>query len=299
MHTLVVLNPVAGRSQPQRIRRALRERLGPIEEDGDLHIHETTGCENLADVVSAALAQGVGRVFVAGGDGTVSGVADALAGTGTALGIIPTGSGNALARDLDIPLEVEAACDLLAGSHRARHLDALQVGQRHFLLRIGVGFDASVLARTQRTDKQHLGSLAYIVRAAQKMGELRAYPVRLHVDGKEYRFPAAQVILANGATWGMPGINLQLDRDIEPDDGRIDVRIFVGGSLAQYARELWALLRGRTRPLPEIRVLDAYREIAVRTPGRAIPVHGDGEPLGNTPVTANVVAGAVKVLVPR
>ena len=107
------------------------------------------------------------------------------------------------------------------------------------------------------------------------------------------------MILANGATWGMPGLGLRLGRDVKPDDGRIEVCIFLGDSFAEYARQLWAILRGRTRPVREIRVLDAHREIAIRTPGRAIPVHGDGEPLGTTPVTAEVVPAAVKVVVAR
>lgn len=299
MHTFIVLNPVAGQSQPQRVRLALQDRFGTIGEGSDLHIYETTGREELGEVVSNALARGAKRVFVAGGDGTVSGVAGGLAGSGVALGIIPTGSGNALARDLDIPLEVEAACDLLAGKHEARAVDALKVGERRFLVRIGVGFDASVVDMTERTDKRRAGALAYVMRAAEKMQEVRAYAVRLQVDGKTYHSRAVQVILANGATWGMPGLGLRLGRDVRPDDGRIEVCIFLGDSFAEHARQLLAILRGRTRPVREIRVLDAYQEITIRTPGRAIPVHGDGEPLGTTPVTATVVPGAVKVIVPR
>lgn len=68
------------------------------------------------------------------------------------------------------------------------------------------------------------------------------------VDSRELAFQAFQVILANGATLGIPGLGMRLGRDVKPDDGRIEVCIFLGDSFAEHVRQLWAIVRGRARP---------------------------------------------------
>ncbi len=96
-------------------------------------LYVTTGEEGIADVVRAALARTETRspridLFVAaGGDGTVSGVAGGVAQTNVPMGIVPLGTGNTLARELDIPLATESALDLLTGDHCLAEIDAIEV----------------------------------------------------------------------------------------------------------------------------------------------------------------------------
>jgi predicted polyphosphate/ATP-dependent NAD kinase len=118
---LVVLNPVAGNSDASIVRQALEENLG----NGDWYyeIYETTGQERLADVVRAALGQDFDVFVAAGGDGTVSGVVNGLIHSKHPLGIIPVGTGNTLARELDIPLNIEDALGILIGEHEVRTID--------------------------------------------------------------------------------------------------------------------------------------------------------------------------------
>jgi diacylglycerol kinase family enzyme len=132
----VVLNPVAGVSEPvtvrERIESALQAREVPFE------IYETTGQkhEDIRQLVRAAVKQGFKLFISAGGDGTLSSVIDGLVGTELPLVIIPTGTWNALARALDIPLQIDQAIELVFQDHKIQTIDAMQVGENYFVLSV-------------------------------------------------------------------------------------------------------------------------------------------------------------------
>ena len=122
----VVLNPKSGRCDGGEARRALERHLAVA--GVACRVHEPTHGESLIERVREAVASGCDLVVAAGGDGTVSAVADALAGTETPLGIIPLGTANVLAGELGIPLDLDGACRLLAGDHALARIDAMGVG---------------------------------------------------------------------------------------------------------------------------------------------------------------------------
>src|SRR4051812_5193041 len=132
----VILNPKAGSFAEGTIQAALGASFSC--EDGSCTIHETNGQENLEELARDAARRGGDVVVAAGGDGTVSAVADGLVGTGTPLGIIPLGTANVLARELGIPVAVEAAVALLAGPHRTVAIDAMKVGDKCYYTQVGV-----------------------------------------------------------------------------------------------------------------------------------------------------------------
>lgn len=103
----VVHNPVAGTSDPELVRSEIENHL---ELTGNKHkIYETSGQEDVREIVNDALQQGFQVIWAAGGDGTVAAVVNGLVNKNTPMGIIPIGTGNALARELNIPLDVGAA----------------------------------------------------------------------------------------------------------------------------------------------------------------------------------------------
>ena len=122
----VVLNPEAGRFEQLELREALRDKFRGAHSRYAIHV--MTGPENIPWVVRQAVEEGFSLVVAAGGDGTVSAVVSGLVGTSVPLGIIPIGTGNALARELGIPLKLHKAVDLLVGAHTTRSIDAMQVG---------------------------------------------------------------------------------------------------------------------------------------------------------------------------
>ena len=129
-HVFTVLNPVAGNSESSRVRQALEHHFPAGRTVCE--IHEAGRDERIAEVVRAALGRGCDLVVAAGGDGTVSAVANGLIGNenggSVPLGIIPLGTANVLARELGIPVDLERACQLLAGPHATTRIDGMRVG---------------------------------------------------------------------------------------------------------------------------------------------------------------------------
>lgn len=294
MKWFFVLNPKSGKSEPDLVRAAIGRHFdAPARE-----IYTTNGEESLRTVVEDAIARGAQTVVAAGGDGTVSGVADGLVDTAVPLGIIPTGSGNGFARELGIPQSLDEACQLIAQAPRTRAVDAILVGERYALLRIGIGFEANVIEATARSEKRLAGSLAYIWTAASLAQELEPFEVAIQVDDREVRCPDAQhVALVNAATLGAPGLGLTWGPHVHPDDGRIDVAVIKEQAIWEYPRLFWRAANEAAPQDESTRYWQARQRIRVVT-GKPLPVHADGEAIGETPIDATVVETAVHVIVP-
>jgi diacylglycerol kinase (ATP) len=292
-HLFVILNPKSGTSSADAVRQALGRHFSC--EDGPCNVHLISGHEKLADLARAAANRGCEIVVAAGGDGTVAGVADGLVGTDTPLGIIPLGTANVLARELGVPVGLEAACALLAGPHRTASIDAMEVQGRHYFTQVGVGLDALMIRDTRTEHKRRFGRAAYLWTAFTRLVGFQPRRFLLRVDGREVRAKASQVLLANSGTLGQPP--LRWGPGIRPDDSRIDVCIVRARNAWHYLRLAWNVLRGRHKADPSVRYHVAERSVAIGTK-RPLPVQADGEIIGQTPIAAKVVPGAVRVVVP-
>lgn len=296
MRPFVILNPVAGTSDPQQVVHALTHYFGA---DG-YGIYRTTGAadEDLRRVVHEALRAGHDYVLAAGGDGTVTAAADALVGADVPLAIIPTGSGNALARDLHIPPTAMEACALLTGPHALRPIDALLVNGRYFVLRLGLGFEARVIQQTERGIKRLVGALGYYWTALRKALRWNAFTLTVTVDGREHIVQHVDLTaVVNSAILGAPGMDLRWGAHVHPDDGRVEVCIVREKPLLAYPRLAWLALRNQAQRDEDTLYLPACREIILQTSTPQL-VHGDGEIIGYTPLRAEVVPRAVRVAVP-
>src|SRR4051812_23261841 len=150
----VVVNTKAGSSAPEQVRQEMTSRWSRA--DADLEIHETREGEDILEVVRIAVERGFDTIVAAGGDGTVSAVANGVLGSFVLLGIIPLGTANVLARELNIPLEVAEALALLAGSHEIESIDAMRVDDKHYLTQVGIGVDAMMIRDTPTEHKKWL-----------------------------------------------------------------------------------------------------------------------------------------------
>jgi diacylglycerol kinase (ATP) len=159
-----------------------------------------------------AVAEEVDLVIGAGGDGTIRSVADGLAHTGIPLGLVPAGTGNLLARNLDLPLEeVDAIEVALDGQVRLVDLVKITVDDRppeHFAVMAGIGVDAMMMDETNKDLKDKVGSAAYFVAAAKALGRL---PVRMTVQldsNRPVRRHAMVCVIGNvGRLQGQPHID--------------------------------------------------------------------------------------------
>ncbi len=289
----VVLNPLAGSCTTDDVYASLDRNLTAAGHSYEAY--ETTGEEQLADVVRAALARDFTIVAAAGGDGTVSDVAEGLVHSEIPLAIIPVGTANVLARELGVPVDLDGACRLLAGSYEIANIDVMQVGERFYLLQIGIGLDALMIRDTNRESKRRFGSLAYLWTALTQLLGYQPRRFMLVVDGLRVRLRAAQVLIANGGTLGLQPF--RWGPDIYPNDGQIDLCIVNAQTIRDYLGIFWHTIIGQQRRSRKLRYLHAREFISVNT-RRALPIQADGEIIGTTPIQVRVVPQAVRVIVP-
>ena len=237
----------------------------------------------------SALEAGADVVLACGGDGTVRCVGEVLAGTGTPLGLLPAGTGNLLARNLDMDsADIPAATrHALSGDDREVDVGWITVigehGQEHtrpeeqaFLVMAGMGFDAAVMANAPEDLKAKVGPLAYIV-AGLRLMRGKQTRVRIALDGDESRLRRVRTVVIGNCGKLLGGIVLMPDAQV--DDGWLDVV-----SIAPKGLGGWAAVAGRviTRRRRGDRRVEHWRarEIVV-TAETPQPAQLDGDPVGN------------------
>ena len=294
---LLITNPAAARTEPVAVnvvRDALRAAGWRTE------LVATGGPGDARRLAEYGVREAVDMVAVFGGDGTTMQAAAALVGTHVALGIVPGGTGNLLAGNLRIPASPARAAEVLVQG-RTRRIDLGRMerpsGTHYFAVACGAGMDARVMAGTASEHKRRWGMAAYVATTLRLIADVRSTPHHITVDGAEYDANAAMILVANCGEIFPPYV--RLGAGISPDDGQLDVVVMRADSVAQSVRAVWQLLRaGPDRPVPKGLVAYARgREITVRT-ATPEPVQLDGEPDGDTPFTAKVVPGAIRVVTP-
>ncbi len=304
---LVVMNPVA----PHADRARLEEILKQVFEarGGTFRVFETfpgSECERALDrEIAQARADDFNLVIAAGGDGTVSLAANRLAASGAEavdgsrmlLGIVPLGTANILAQELVIPPDLETAVAVCAERRRISDLDAMEVGGRRYLTQVGVGFDARMISDTSRADQQRLGRLAYFLSFLRTIAGHRASRFYIQVDhGRRLRVRAWQVVVANAGTFAASPFTW--GPDIDATDGVLDICVYDVHTASDTVRLAWRFLTGRHRNDDNARFLSVREEVRIES-HRPLPVQGDGELIGETPILLRVVRGVVSVVVPE
>jgi len=288
-----VINPRGGQSDPPAVRQALGRNLpAPTWE---CVIHESAEDGDMTPAVREAVRAGFSLVVAAGGDGTVSAVANGLVGTGVPLAILPVGTGNSLARELGVPLNLDRACALIAGEHQVRVVDVMAIGDRYCCLNVSAGLTAVAMRDTTGQSKHRYGLLAYVVTIVRSLAGLQPCRYELEVDSKRVTARASDVLIVNGTTpvaaLVRTGPSLQLD------DGILGVYIIRARSLLDYGALAWSMLWGIESRDRRVRIFEARESIALDARPPAV-VQADGDAIGHTPVSIKLVTKALHVIVP-
>jgi diacylglycerol kinase (ATP) len=286
----VVCNPVTV-DDPEELRTELKRR----DAMSGLIWLETTVKDPGAGQTRQAIDAGAERVLVCGGDGTVAASAGALAGTGVPMALIPTGTGNLLARNLGVPLDVPTALDQALGAN-ARPIDLLQASDgRRFAVMAGLGFDAALIRDTDEEAKKRYGWAAYISGGARALRNTRraCYEVRID-DGAPYRLRGLGVLVGNvGELQGGAAVL----PDADPADGLLDVIVLAPRGWADVLVMVWRILRRRPNEPPRA-MIQRGRRVEIRA-DRFVPLEFDGEYAGERDaLTVTVLPGAVAVCGP-
>jgi diacylglycerol kinase (ATP) len=193
-----------------------------------------------------AAAKGADVLFVWGGDGTVQRCIDAVAGTDTAVAILPAGTANLLAENLNVPHDLAEAVRIGLHGDR-RRLDTGSVNGERFAVMAGAGFDAQMIAEADRGAKDRLGRAAYVVTAIKS---LRAPRVRatIEVDGKPFFIGKVSCVLTANVGKILGGI--EAFPQAQPDDGRLELGVVTARDPLQWARTFGSLALGHPEHSP-------------------------------------------------
>ncbi|MGH7712135.1 MAG: diacylglycerol/lipid kinase family protein, partial [Gemmatimonadaceae bacterium] len=238
----------------------------------------------------------VDAVFTLGGDGTVMEVLHTLRGTGVPVGIIPAGTGNLLARALDIPLDVDRAVRALTGGSR-RTVDLGRIHgdePRAFAFAAGVGIDATMIERTTAHAKRRLGVVAYAMAAVGAALRHDRFHVRIVTEQGTIERDTSLTLVANFGSVLHGGF--ALGPGIAPDDGLLDVCVYAPRSGWDAAHMVWRMVRADYSGNGRMYFARAREVVIECDPPRIF--QADGEIIGLSPVRISVDAGAATLLVP-
>jgi diacylglycerol kinase (ATP) len=299
---LLVFNPAAG---PRgELRRDLERVAAYLDQRGwRVAIRATRKAGDATELARVAVAARCKVVLAAGGDGTVHEVVNGLVGSGTAMGVLPVGTGNVWAKEIGLPTLGLTQPDRLLAAARmlvdgeVRWVDVGRVGDRYFLNSAGVGIDATVTAQVEprtRTAKQLGGILPYLVAGVSIARDFRGVGSTIVVDGRAVRTTMLLVVVSNIQLYG--GV-VKMTPEARLDDGLLDVRIFRGMGPSWVFRHVAGVFTHRHLRDPMVSHYQA-RRVTIHT-AEPFPVQLDGEPVGTTPISVEVIPRSLRVLVPR
>lgn len=288
---MIIVNPSA-RNLPAEGKLDEAERW--LQEQGwKVERRKTSRAGQAMELAADAAARGMPLVFVCGGDGTINEAVNGLAGSETALAVIPAGTVSLWAREMRIPHEPLAAVQAQLDGQRLL-VDLGRAGDRYFMLVAGYGFDGAVAQRVRLGWKRWLGAASYVLAALWTAVRYRGSRVRLQFDGGE-TVRAQALMLVIGNTRNYAGI-VELTPEANVNDGVLDVCLFQGKGTADILLHgLRILFRRHTKSSSVL-----YRKARHLTLDweKPLPLQLDGDAFVGSPRRIDVVPGALWVAVP-
>ncbi|WP_343980834.1 diacylglycerol/lipid kinase family protein [Kribbella koreensis] len=259
---------------------------------------ETTEDDPGSSMARKAIDEGVDLVVVAGGDGTVRVVCAELAGTGIPVAVLPAGTGNLLARNLGISLDLDEALGQLldGGEHRIDSVTVKgdQLDDDRFVVMAGLGLDAAIIADAPDGLKKHVGWAAYVVSTVKNLNH-PFIRVEITIDDRPpVRRRARTVVIGNVGTLQA---NIPLLPDAEPDDGKIDLVVLAPRRVSHWPRLALSLVVKRVQ---EGRHIERFTGQTIRVKASTtVRRELDGDQIANgSTLTATVDPAALLVKVP-
>ncbi len=297
----LVINPVAGQgAAPVGKIRSKFEVLGDR-----LTVYETKPDVSAREIAEGAVSVGADLVIAFGGDGTMLEVSESLIDTGVPLAVIPGGTANVFANELEISNDkMQAIHNLLSGEANIKEVDMGCVGSNHFLLRLGIGLEAAMTVMADREEKDKYGFWAYIWTALRLSSRMKVAHYHLVIDGKRIRVKGVTCVVCNSGNLGLPRVKLLPDIDIS--DGMLDVVVVREASIWSALSLSYHALKGvlsnvkahGDRPCYSIFHRQA-KEVIVTSLSNQV-VARDGEDVGsNLPLKITIKHNALRVLIPK
>jgi YegS/Rv2252/BmrU family lipid kinase len=291
----VIVNPAAGQDRP--ILGILNRAFHPAGIDWDIFVTKQAG--DARRLAREAVEAGADVVAAYGGDGTIMEVASGLIGTDVPLAVFPGGTANVMSVELGISSDLAEACALICGDEN--EIVSIDMGQvdnndtENFILRVGIGFEADMVEGADRTLKDRVGTLAYMIAALQALRDPVLSRYHLTIDGTEIESEGISCLICNSGSLGQG--TLALSPLISVRDGLLDVFILRKAELPSILAVARNVVKGGEAAWRDMEHWQGREIKVVADPAQ--DVQADGEILGETPVSVRVLPSAVKVLVPK
>jgi diacylglycerol kinase (ATP) len=292
--TLVIVNPSSGGGWALRAEPAVRSLLAVRGSHAEFV--RSKSAEDIRSLAAGAAAQGFRYVVALGGDGAFHHLIEGVRGTDVVAGFFPAGSGNDIARALEIPCDPVRAADLFLRG-RPRAVDLVRVGfddgrVAHYIGAGGMGLDAEAAHLANTRFKKWPGVTRYMAGMFTVFFREPLMNLSAEIDDLAWSGPALFAAVANSSSYGS---GVRIAPDARMDDGLLDVVIVGDVSLLRLVEAMPVVLSsGDLRGFPEV-TRYRCRRILMRA-DRAAMVHGDGEELGVAPAGFEVMPGAVLVM---
>ena len=295
MNTRLIINPIAGPADKSDL---LNEIVEALQSQGlEAELCTTTPDEDGEGLAAEAAKAGVELVIVAGGDGTIEAVARGLMHTQTVLGIIPLGTRNNIAASLDIPSDLAQAIQTIVKGERGRY-DMGKANNHYFVEVVGVGLEATLFPCGDEVKKgikkNYWAAFKSVFSGIQTFLQFKQHRLVLRFDdGRMHRLRTLQVNICNSPRYG---VQFALAPDAKMNDGKLDVVYIDNPSKWDHLRHFFKAMRGERLPHERLNTHRAAKiEIRSRPP---LEVHADGQYLGVTPITVEVIPEALWICVP-
>jgi YegS/Rv2252/BmrU family lipid kinase len=263
-----IINPISGTRKKDAWPEIIRRTIDTSRFDIRILFTERAG--HASELARQQIDEGVACIVAVGGDGTVNEVAMSVRDTPAAMGIVPSGSGNGLARHLQIPLKLTDALKLINNATTVG-IDYGLVNNHPFFCTFGAGFDAHISHAFAANGKR--GLVTYVSMIAKEFIHYRSRKYKLKIDGNKFKTKAMVVTIANSAQYGNNGY-IAPYADIT--DGQLDVCILRPFPKIQAALLAFRLLRKSIHKSPYYSTIKG-KEIVLKRKHEG-EVHLDGEP---------------------
>ncbi|VAX36635.1 Transcription regulator [contains diacylglycerol kinase catalytic domain] [hydrothermal vent metagenome] len=237
------------------------------------------------------VAEGFDLVIAAGGDGTVNEIINGLVGSDVTLGVIPLGTANVFGIEIKLPIEIKAACQVIA-SGETRVIDLGRANGRYFVCMAGVGFDAHILKKADSKLKKMYGALAYGIVGITQLFTYKFHQIVIKIDDQPIRRKGYFVVIGNGKYYGG---DMMFASKADLTDGYLDVCIFKYRNLFSVFNYLFGFHKGNIDKHLDIEYFQC-KKVEIFKKGNH-PVHVDAEYLCETPVSIEVCPASLKVAV--
>jgi YegS/Rv2252/BmrU family lipid kinase len=284
-----IINPKSGTQNKEHILRAIEERTGR-----DLYMPEVVYTEyagHAVEIAACKAREGVSAVVAVGGDGTITEIARSLVHTSTALGIVPCGSGNGLARHLQIPMDIKRAIDVIDEGH-IETIDYGKINGVPFFCTCGVGFDAFVSLKFAESGRR--GALTYLEKTLMESLIYQPETYELETEDSTLNYKAFLIACGNASQYGN---NAYIAPQAELTDGLLDVTILEPFTVLDVPSLSFQLFNKTIDQNSRIKTFRC-RSLHIHRAKEGV-AHFDGDPIMmGKDICVNVTKAGLRVIVP-